>query len=600
MPWIKESLPRRVWSSLSDIPRQWWKDATRPLGKSGLSLPRELWRRLMLWMPVVVLALIAFGALGFYLFTGWRARDLTAKALANAEAGNARFARLQIASASGLRPNDPSVKRAAALIESRLGNPDAVRMWEEMADGSQLTSDEIDARAEVMTLHGDDAQFTAAIAALAEQGAADRVAALRSRRSLSRGDIQQAIAQARAAVSSNDEPRLRLQLLQLLAARHGIFLTAPAQPGAGDLAAAAEMTALIDGLIETPVGEEALAFGLGAPYFPASKKSAWAEAAWRNPLASNPALLPAAELLAISGAQTPDALFEKLNVLYVGAPLEQQAAFADWLLRRGMNDQVLVTASAAKAAQNEAMFGLRSSALGNLGRWEEVYRLADAPSKAPDALRLMVKSRAARELGRRGEADTLARTALRSSVGEGRVGQALELADQQDLRELADEAIVEMCGNSAVADGAFRLARERFSRRGQFATLDRAYAAARQAAPSAESVRDYRTYLELLAGPGVDPSVTADALSANPTDVGARFNHALALLKAGQGKEALAVFEDFDVIVEKLPPGLRAVSAAVLHGAGDTNALTVVRGIDPDLLTPAEYALIAPLRTAGQ
>ena len=599
MPWIKESLPRRVWSSITDFFLRWWKDATRPLGKSGLSLPRELWRRLMLWMPAVVLALIAFGALGFYLFTGWRARDLTAKALANAEAGNARFARLQIASASGLRPNDPSVKRAAALIESRLGNPDAVRMWEEMADGSELTTDEIDARAEVMTLHGDDAQFTAAIAALAEQGAADRVAALRSRRSLSRGDIQQAIAQARAAVSSNDEPRLRLQLLELLAARHGIFLTPPSRPGAQDLAAAAEMAALIDGLIETPVGEEALAFGLGAPYFPASKKSAWAEAAWRNPLASNPALLPAAEFLAISGAQTPDALFEKLNVLYVGAALEQQAAFADWLLRRGMNDQVLVTASAAKAAQNEAMFGLRSSALGNLGRWDEVYRLADAPSKAPDALRLMVKSRAARQLGRRGEADTLARTALRSSVGEGRVGQALELADQQDLRELADEAIVEMCGNSAVADGAFRLARERFSRRGQFATLDRAYAAARQAAPSAESVRDYRTYLELLAGPGVDPSVTAEALSANPTDVGARFNHALALLKAGQGKEALAVFEHFDVIVDQLPPGLRAVSAAVLHGAGDTNAVTVVRGIDPDLLTPAEYALIAPLRHAG-
>ena len=157
-----------------------------------------------------------------------------------------------------------------------------------------------------------------------------------------------------------------------------------------------------------------------------------------------------------------------------------------------------------------------------------------------------------------------------------------------------------MCGNSAVADGAFRLARERFSRRGQFATLDRAYAAARQAAPSANAVRDYRTYLELLAGLGVDPSVTAEALSANPTDVSARFNHALALLKAGQGKEALAVFEDFDVIVEKLPPGLRAVSAAVLHGAGDTSAVTVVRGIDPDLLTPAEYALIAPLRTAGQ
>ena len=599
MPWVKESLPRRVWSSVTDFPRRWWNEATRPFGKSGLSLPRELLRRLMLWMPVLVLALVAFGVLGFYLFAGWRARDLTAKALANAEEGNARFARLQIFSAMSLRPDDPAVQRAAALIESRLGNPDAVQMWEEVAAGPDLADDEIDARAEVMTLHGNDEQFAAALAALEKKGKTDRAAELRSRRSLRRGDMEQAIAQARAAASSNDEPRLRLQLLQLLASRHGVFLAPPAQPGALDLAAAEEMGALIDGLVGTPAGDEALALGLEAPFFPASKKSAWAEAAWRNPLASNPALLPAAEFLAVSGAEKPDALYNKLAILYIGAPLPQQAAFAGWMLRRGMNEQVLITASAAEAVQDEAMFGLRASALGELDRWEEVYQLAEAPSKAPDTVRLMVKSRAARELGRPGEADELARAALQSSVAEGRVGQALELADQQDLRELSDEVIVEMCGNSAVADGAFRLARDRFGRRGQFATLDRAYAAARQAVPSATSVRDYGIYLDLLAGPGVDPSVTSEIVAANPTDVGARFNHALALLKSGQGKEALAVFENFDVLVDQLPPGLRAISAAVLHAAGDTNAITVVRGIDPDLLSPAEYALIAPLRTGG-
>ena len=552
----------------------------------------------MLWMPVLVLALVGFGVLGFYLFASWRARDLTAKALANAEEGNARFARLQIFSAMSLRPDDPAVKRAAALIESRLGNPDAVQMWEEIAVGPDLTDDEIDARAEVMTLHGNDEQFAVALAALDKKGETDRAAELRSRRSLRRGDMEQAIAQARAA-SSNDEPRLRLQLLQLLASRHGVFLAAPAQPGALDLAAAEEMSALIDGLVGTPPGDEALAFGLEAPFFPPSEKSAWAEAAWRNPLASNPALLPAAEFLAVSGAEKPEALYNKLSILYIGAPLPQQAAFAAWMLRRGMNEQVLVTASASEAVQNEAIFGLRASALGELGRWEEVYQLAEAPSKAPDTVRLMVKSRAARELGRRGEADELARTALQSSVAEGRVVQALGLADQQDLREMSDEVIVEMCGDAAVADSAFRLARDRFARRGQFATLDRAYAAARQAVPSATSVRDYGIYLELLSGPGVDPSVTSEIVAANPTDVGARFNHALALLKSGRGKEALAVFENFDVMVDQLPPGLRAISAAVLHAAGDTSAITVVRGIDPHLLSPAEYALIAPLRTGG-
>jgi len=597
MPWVTESLPRRVWSSVADVFLRWWREAARPFGESGLSFPRELFRRLLVWMPVLVLALIACGALGFYLFTGWRARDLTTKALANAEAGNARFARLQIFSAARLRPYDPKVKRAVALIESGLGNPDAVRLWDEVAAGTDLNKDEIEARAEIMTWHGDEAQFAAALAALEGQGATGRAAELRSRRSLRRGDMEQSIAQARAAASSSDEPRLRLQLLELLAARHGSFLTASAPAGARDLAAAAEMTALIDGLIDTPVGGEALAFGLEATYFPAGKKAEWAAAAWRHPRASNPALLPAAEFLAVSGAQTPQALLAKLKVLYIGAPSPQQADFARWMLRRGMNDQVLITVSPSEAAQDEAMFGLRASALGNLGRWEEVYRLAEGPTKSPDAVRLMIQSRAARELGRRGEADKLARTALQSSVDEGREAQAIELADRQNLRDLADEAIVAMCGNAAVADGAFRMARDRFGRRGQFAKLDQAYAAARHTAPSATSVQSYQRYREILGGTGVDPAVTAEAVAAHPTDVDVRFNHALALLQAARPEEAIAVFENFDVIVEDLPPGLRAVSAAVLSAAGDPRAIRLVGGIDPDLLSLQEYALIASLRS---
>jgi tetratricopeptide (TPR) repeat protein len=587
----------RCGSSVADFFVRWWREATGPIKwEYSLTPFRAVLRRVYMWTPVLVVVVIVSGALGFYLFTGWRAQDLTKKALANAEEGNARFARLQIFSAMSLRPRDPAVKRAAALIESRLGNPDAVRMWEEVTAGADLSEDEIDARAEVMTLHGSDEQFAVAVSALEQQGATARVAELRSQRSLRRGDMQQAIEQARAAAASDTEPHSRLQLLRLLDSRHGTFLADRARSGPHDLAAAAEMTSLIDGLVDTPLGDEALALGLAAPYFPAGRKSDWAAAAWRNPVASNPALLPAAEFLAVSGAETPAALYNKLNILYIGAPLPQQAAFARWMLRRGMNEQVLVVASASEAAQDEAIFGVRAGALAALGRWEELYQLGNTPSKAPGAVRLMAKARGAHQLGRRGEAEEAARAALQSSVAEGRVGDAITLADAQELRPLADQAIVQMCGDPAVADGAFRLARDRFGRRGQFATLEQAYSAARQAAPSSLSVRDYGLYLELLVGPGVDPSITAEALAAAPTEVGARFNHALALLKAGQGREALAVFEDFDVIVEQLPPGLRAVSAAVLHATGDPNALVVVRGLDPDLLAPAEYALIAPLR----
>jgi hypothetical protein len=601
MPEAKPAILRRAISATGNLFLRWWREATGPLlTKKHPFLVDALLRRLWVLAPVILIALILAGAVGFYLFLGWRARDLTAKALASAEAGSLHFARRQIAAAANLRPELPAVQRATAVVESRLGNPDAVRLWDAIDEGTVLTEDEVEARAEIMTGHGDERQFAAALAALEAQGAAGRAAELRSRRSLSRGDLEQAIAQARAAASASDDPVLRLLLLRLLVARHGLALSYRSAAGPRDLAAAAEMTALIDGLAGTPEGEEALVTGLQAPYFPAEKKAAWAEAAWRNPTFTNPALLTASGFLAASGRETPGALYDKLQSLHVGAPLPRQAAFAQWMMRQGMHEKALGKVSAGAAAEDESMFRLRALALAGLGRWEEILQLADAPGKASGLVRLMVKSLAHRELGRRDEAEKFARIALRASAAEGRFKEALEMADRQDMRALADEAIVELCGDAAEADRAFALARDRFSRRGQFATLGEAYAAARQASPDAASVQAYQRYREILDGKRVDLGATAEAVAARPTDVAARFNHALALLQAGQAKEAVAVFDDFDVLTPQLPPGLQAVCAALLHAAGDQSALALAGSINPDLLWPGEYALIAPLRQAGR
>ena len=601
MPDAKPRIFRRAVLATGNLFRRWWREATGPLLSNDHPLLVDaLLRRLWILTPVILIALILAGALGFYLFVGWRARDLTAKALASAEAGSLHFARRQIAAAANLRPELPAVQRATAVVESRLGNPDAVRLWDVIDEGTVLTEDEVEARAEIMTGHGDETQFAVALAALEAQGATGRAAELRSRRSLSRGDLEQAIAQARAAASASGDPALRLRLLRLLVARHGLALSYGSAAGPRDLAAAAEMTALIDGLAGTPEGEEALVTGLQAPYFPAEKKAAWAEAAWRNPTFTNPALLTASGFLAASGRETPGALYDKLQSLYVGAPLPRQAAFAQWMMRQGMHEKALGKVSAGAAAEDESMFRLRALALAGLGRWEEILQLADAPGKASGPVRLMVKSLAHGELGRRDEAEKFARIALRASAAEGRFKEALEMADRQDMRALADEAIVELCGNAAEADRAFALARDRFSRRGQFATLGEAHAAARQASPEAPSVQVYERYREILDGKSVDLAATAEAVAVRPTDVNARFNHALALLQAGQAKEALAVFDGFDVLTPQLPPGLQAVCAALLHAAGDQSALTLAGNINPDLLWPGEYALIAPLRQAGR
>lgn len=594
----KPDIIRRALVSLADFFVRWWNEATGPLRRSQhRRFAGAVARRILLWTPVAVLALVVCGAAAFFFFTSWRARDLTVKALANAEAGNARVARLQIFSAINLRPGDPEVKRAAALIESRLGNPSAVQMWEEISEATVLSPEEIDARAEVIALHGSDRQFAAAAASLEQSGRPERASELRSQRSLRRGDIGQALAQARAAASASDaSPRMRLRLLQALAARHGPLLQGAKAAAPGDLAAAREMAALIDGLTDGPEAEEALKFGLQAPYFPSEKKSQWARSAWQNFSASNTALLPAAEFLANSGAESADALYNKLNILYVGAPLPQQAAFARWMLRRGMNERVLITASAAKAAQDAGIFTARAEALSELRRWDELYKLADAPAQTPETLRLMLKARAAGELGRSGEETELVRRALQSALNGGNIVQALALADAQGQRDLADAQVLEMCGNAAVADGALRLARDRFAGRGQFAKLDTAVKRASAAAPNSPALADYIRYEALLSGQVIDPQVTAAAVAAEPANIGNRITHSLALLKAARPQESLAVFDQFDVFVDALSPGQQAVAIAVLAANGRSkDASSLARQIDRSLLAPGEYALLAPL-----
>ena len=600
MSHTKPDLLLRAASSLADFFVRWWREATGPVkGLHQASLAGAVVRRIMVWAPVAVVFVLAVFALGLHLFTGWRAHDLSAKAVANAEAGQARLARLQIHSATGLRPRSETVRRAAALIESRLGQPAAVELWENLGDGIEFTPSEAEARAEVMALHGDDAQFARAVGALEAGGRVSRAAELRALRSLLRGDLDGAIAKARAASGPEADPRLRWQLLQLLQARHGLYLANGTSPGARDLAAVEEMTALIDGLAGTPLGDEALALGLEAPYFPASAKAAWADTAWAHADASNPALLPAAGFLAETGDEPLSVWRDRLRILHVGAPAARRAAFARWMLARGLYDDVLVTAPASEAAAEEEFFVARADALAALGRWDELYRLAAGPVSATESMRLLVQARAARGIGRRAEEALLIRTALRAAPGEGRTATTLALADAQGHHALADAAVIEWCGRPGTADAAFRLARDRFGRRGQPASLAAAHEAARQASPSARSVRDYGLYLEMLGGGEVDPSVTAAALADDPTGVDVRFNHALALLNAGREREALAVFDGFDVFFERLPPGLRAVSTALHAATGDADAVLMARAIDPALLTPAEYRLIAPLRVDG-
>jgi len=581
--------------------REWWQEATGPITQGRhLSMTKAVFARLLMWVPVAVVVLLLSGFAAVWFFTGWRAGDLAAKAVRNAEVGNLRVARLQVESARRLRGGDPQVLRAGAMIETKAGNPAAPSLWEALPRGVKLDDEELREQAVAMTRFGTDEQYERALGQLAEAGLGAAVSARRAERRNARGDLGRAIDYARAARAADDTPEHRLFLARLLAARHGPLLQDPQRTTEEDVAAMEEIAALVGSLADTSLRDQALALGIQAPLLSPEQRVAWARTAFADLQPSNPALLPAAYALRDFGGVSAEELRAQLTVPYVNAPLAAQAAFAAFLTASGLPQAALEVVSAKEAAQDAAAFDARARALAATGQWNDLLALAETGGNVPEALREITRAEAAARLGRTGLVQKSVPLAIRAALREGSWPLALQRADALGAGQRADEVLIEMCGDAGQADFVFALARERFARRGQFASLEAARHRAAQAAADGAAVSDDRRYTDLLAGRTVDPDETAAALKENPTDLDHRMTHAFSLLQAGRAQEAWEVFDDFTIFYDELRPGHQAVMCAIVAGKGDPGlAEKAVRKIDIDRLLPAEYALVAPYRSSG-
>ncbi len=553
---------------------------------------RAVLRRLLLWIPVLVLLGTVIGGAGLYFFTGWRAGDLARKAVANARAGNLQMAALQIASARNLRAGNAEVRRATIYVRSMCNNSDAPARWEELAEEMTLTAGEAEERARAATFFGTDTQFATALAALEQGGDQAKAAALRSTRALSRGDLEQSIREATTAAGISGDPAQKLELVRLLLSRHAPLLRMP-DPTPDEVRSGQRIIALVDELQGTPEARDAVALVLGAfPQTP-GKMRAWADAAMADLSSGNPALLPAAGYLVRSGAAKAPDVYRKLSPAFAGAAPARQAGFARWLTGHGMAEEATVLLTPEKAATDPAAYEERGRALAALGRWNDLLALSETPATAPESMRLFFRGWSSRELGKIGVAPKALRDALRASAREGTTLQIVAALDSIGEGKTADPILIEMCGTSGMADRMFRAARDRFRRRGQFASIAKAWEAAAAAEPDARSVRDYRRRMELLAGRPVPSAETASAMDAAPADANAHFTHALALLREGRSADALGVFHDIDIFVDQLPPGDKAIVIAIWEANGMAGkAATLRRSVDPILLEKGEYALI--------
>jgi hypothetical protein len=562
---------------------------------------RHLLLRFLAILAVVLVTLAALGAVSYHFFTGWRARDLASKARANFEKANYRMAWLQISSAKDLRPEEPEVLRVLGQIEGAMGRAAALDHYEKLSQKGTLTLDDLQARAEIATRSGSEEQFAGAILALEEAGNHQEAGRLRTVRKLRQGDIDRAIAEARAAAAATGDPAMQLTLARLLVQRYRPEFGPGRNPGAEALAGSIEVVEIIDGLLDTPRRKDALAFALNEVNAAPDDRIRWAVAAMEKVEIDNPALLPAAAVLVRSGRKTPQEIHGQLRPLFDAAPLERRAAYALWLTGAGLPKEALTLITAQEAGESTAAFGARTEALFAMENVDAVLAAAEGGGNVDADVRLAAKARAEYTRGRGSQGGAAAlRDAMDAAAKSRRLELIIPSGEALGAANVVDEKLVELCGDPAVADYVFRVARDRFSRSGRTSLMATALERARAASPQSPAVRDYVRYLALTGNGEVSLEETAAACAAEPANVPFRITHALNLLRNNRPGEAFAIFDDITVFADRLPPGQLAVIAAVLAGSGDSlRARAAAASVDPDLLSSGEYALILPLRAGA-
>ena len=566
----------------------WWRQ---------LRYQWSIWLLRYLWLIALIAALLGYA--GYYLFAGWRARDLASKAMESFQRGNYRMAWIQAQSARDLRPNDPEVLRTGAILEAKLGHPEALESLQQLEGKATLGKEEIREKASVAARFGSEEEFEEALAKLEAMGNAAEAAPLRTARAMRRGDLDRAIREMRSALEKSESAESKLDLARLLGKRHGHVARSIGRPAAEDIPALEEIAGIIDGLQSTEMAEAALALGLGATPSDDRTKRRWAEAGIKNVSPSNPALLPAAEFLVRGGAATREEMHARLRPVYDTASLAQRADFALWLSRQDMAKEALTLVTAREASDDFYAFIARTDALGRLSNWQGILVTADGAEKVPDSLRQLTRvwaltnMNATEEPAKRKPLAPVVEAAVQAAASEKQLRPMLSSLDSIGAGPMAEAELVRLCAYPGSADAVFSLLRERIGRERGTAALDEAYENAKKAAPNAPSVLDHGRYLEMFSGLQVEPEEMVAAITAQPAEVAPRVTYALFMLRKNNPAAAKATFDDVTVFFDQMIPAHQVIVASFTAGTGDAGMASLMRKqIKTDVLTPGEKAVL--------
>lgn len=402
----------------------------------------------------------------------------------------------------------------------------------------------------------------------------------RGRRALQQKDFTSADRYLRRAAVMEPTADRRIELARLLVT-------------IGTSDSRAEAAQIVDSMAAGPDASQALAFGLSAvPVGPATRR-AWAERVLADPRAGDPAVLMAADVLVNDRLATVDEMVARLQMVFTGGRLEDRGRYAKWLLDRNRPMDALDLVRPSEVRGSRGGFLVRAEALSATRDWKTLLGMVNSGSPLSDSVTNILRARAEEGLGRPAAANSSLRKAIRSSVDRGTLAETMAEVDRMGKEGVSDEVLLDLCGEFSSAEYALRVARWRFSSRGEPRLRQEAYRRAITTAPKASTVADLARLERLLNRESVDTEETAAALAGEPDNIDFRLTHALALFADGRAAEARTVLEPHRLVQHQLQPGQKAIAVAVLAATGSKNeAIRLARTMRPDHLTDPEYRLV--------
>lgn len=573
---------------LHNVIGDWWREATGQTAEwhHDFSPGRAILRKIMLWSPAVVVVLLVGGTIGTVFFTGWRAQDLAKKALASLERGDQRLALIQAESARNLRKNNPDVLRAYAKVRFAAGDPVCLAIWQQVAEQGPLSLEDRQAQAEAAVRFGGEESFDTAIAEFEATGRQADADTWRGRRALQQKDFTSAVQYLRRAAEADPTADRRIELAQLLVT-------------IGTADSRAEAAQIVDSLAAGPDASKALGFGLSSvPTGPATRR-AWAERVLSNPKPEDPAVLTAADAMVNDRLMTVDEMVARLQMVFTGARLEDRGRYAKWLLDRNRPSDALDFVRPSEVRGSRGGYLVRAEALSATGDWKALLTMVNSGSPLNDSVTNLLRARAEEGLGRSSASNASLRKAIRASVARGALAETMAEVDRMNKQDVSDQVLLALCSEYATAEYALRVARWRFSSRGEPRLRQDAYRRAIEAAPKASAVADLARLERLLNREHVDTTETAAALDSEPDNIDFRLTHALALFADGRAVEARSVLEPQRIVQHQLQPGQKAIAVAVMAATGmKSEAIRLARTMRPDHLTDPEYRLVFAFTTS--